>query len=215
MKINEVEQAIGITKKNIRFYEQEGLLAPSRSANGYRDYSPEDVKSLQQIKLLRRLDVPIEEIKRLQDGRQTLGDCLERQLIVLKRRLRNLEATETFCRNLLAESAGHAVLEDLPVEQLLREMDNMEKGGTKFMDVRRNDKRERKMGAFIGAGLFILLMTGCLATTIWGIVIASIPIIPAVILVAIPTTMIICTLFVLRERFKEIEGGEMDEASKY
>lgn len=215
MKINEVEQAIGITKKNIRFYEQEGLLAPSRSANGYRDYSPEDVKSLQQIKLLRRLDVPIEEIKRLQDGRQTLGDCLERQLITLKRRLRNLEATETFCRNLIAESAGHAVLEDLPVEQLLREMDNMEKGGTKFMDVRRNDKRERKMGAFIGAGLFILLMTGCLATTIWGIVIASIPIIPAVILVAIPTTMIICTLFVLRERFKEIEGGEMDEASKY
>lgn len=59
------------------------------------------------------------------------------------------------------------------------------------------------------------MQISCLSTTIWGIVIASIPVIPAAILVAIPTTMIICTLFVLRERFKEIEGGEMDEASKY
>ncbi|MDE5589871.1 MAG: MerR family transcriptional regulator, partial [Acetatifactor sp.] len=163
MKINEVEQTVGITKKNIRFYEQEGLLTPSRSTNGYREYSPEDVRTLQQIKLLRRLDIPIEEIKRLQNGSQTLGDCLERQLITLRRRLRNLEATENFCNNLLAESTKHAVLENLPVEQLLLEIDNMEKGGTKFMNVREKDKRERKKGAFIGAGLFILLMTGCLA----------------------------------------------------
>ena len=64
MKIHEVEALVGVTKKNIRFYEQEGLLNPSRSNNGYRDYSPEDVKTLQQIKLLRKLDIPLEEIKR-------------------------------------------------------------------------------------------------------------------------------------------------------
>ncbi len=28
MKINEVEQAVGITRKNIRFYEEQGLLKP-------------------------------------------------------------------------------------------------------------------------------------------------------------------------------------------
>ncbi|MDY5613391.1 MerR family transcriptional regulator, partial [Dysosmobacter sp.] len=28
MKINEVEALVGITKKNIRFYEGEGLLTP-------------------------------------------------------------------------------------------------------------------------------------------------------------------------------------------
>ena len=39
MKINEVEKLIGITKKNIRFYEEQGLLSPSRNReNGYRDY---------------------------------------------------------------------------------------------------------------------------------------------------------------------------------
>ena len=41
MKINEVEALVGIPKKNIRFYESEGLLKPERSSNGYRDYSEE------------------------------------------------------------------------------------------------------------------------------------------------------------------------------
>ena len=37
MKINEVEAAVGVTKKNIRFYEEEGLITPSREpGNGYR-----------------------------------------------------------------------------------------------------------------------------------------------------------------------------------
>ena len=29
MKINEVEAAVGVTKKNIRFYEEEGLITVS------------------------------------------------------------------------------------------------------------------------------------------------------------------------------------------
>ena len=44
LKINEVEALVGITKKNIRFYEAEGLLCPQRnSENGYRNYGDEDV----------------------------------------------------------------------------------------------------------------------------------------------------------------------------
>ena len=31
MKINEVEALVGITKKNIRFYEEQGLLKPGRN----------------------------------------------------------------------------------------------------------------------------------------------------------------------------------------
>ena len=31
MKINEVEAAVGVTKKNIRFYEEEGLISPGGS----------------------------------------------------------------------------------------------------------------------------------------------------------------------------------------
>ena len=69
MKINQVEQLVGITKKNIRFYEEQGLLSPGRNReNGYRDYTEEDVKKLEQIKLLRKLGLPLEEIRMMQAG---------------------------------------------------------------------------------------------------------------------------------------------------
>ena len=45
-KINEIEALVGITKKNIRFYEAQGLLSPKRNAeNSYRDYSEQEVQS--------------------------------------------------------------------------------------------------------------------------------------------------------------------------
>ena len=44
MKINKVEELVGITKKNIRFYEEKGLITPARNEeNRYREYSEEDV----------------------------------------------------------------------------------------------------------------------------------------------------------------------------
>ena len=44
---------MGITKKNIRFYEAEGLLTPRRnSENGYRDYGEAEVAVLRRIKLM-------------------------------------------------------------------------------------------------------------------------------------------------------------------
>ena len=86
MKINEVEALVGITKKNIRFYEEQGLLKPGRnSQNGYREYGPGEVEQLKQIKLLRKLGVPLEEIRRMQSGGHTVGDGMRRHLVTLER----------------------------------------------------------------------------------------------------------------------------------
>ena len=57
MLIKEVEQKTGIKGVNIRYYEKEGLIHPSRKANGYREYSEMDVERLNQIKVLRLLEV--------------------------------------------------------------------------------------------------------------------------------------------------------------
>lgn len=85
MKINEVERLVGVTKRNIRFYEKEGLLAPDRNAeNGYRDYGEADVETLKKIKLLRKLDLPLEEIRRMQRGTLTLSDGMRRHVIQLE-----------------------------------------------------------------------------------------------------------------------------------
>ena len=77
MKINEVEAAVGVTKKNIRFYEEEGLISPRREpGNGYRSYSEADVERLRRIKLLRKLDVPLAEIRQmLGESARWLREC--------------------------------------------------------------------------------------------------------------------------------------------
>ena len=49
MTIKELEKRTGLDRATIRFYEKEGLIAPKRLANGYRDYSEEDVLALEKI----------------------------------------------------------------------------------------------------------------------------------------------------------------------
>ena len=52
MNIKEIEERSGLTRANIRYYEQEGLLAPARRENKYRDYSEEDLETLLRIALV-------------------------------------------------------------------------------------------------------------------------------------------------------------------
>lgn len=46
-------------------------MHPVRARNGYRDYSQEDLDTLLRVRLLRRLDVPIEEIRPCRPGSWT------------------------------------------------------------------------------------------------------------------------------------------------
>ena len=89
MTSKEMEARSGVPRANIRYYEAEGLLAPARSGNGYRDYSEEDLRTLEKIKLLRKLDVPLEEIRRMQQGTLTLTDGVQTAMT----------CTPAYCRN--------------------------------------------------------------------------------------------------------------------
>lgn len=72
MKIKQVEELVGITRKNIRFYEDQGLLNVERAENGYREYHQADVIRLQEIKLFRKMDISIEEMKLLFEKKKSL-----------------------------------------------------------------------------------------------------------------------------------------------
>ena len=68
MQIKEVEMLTGMTRANIRFYEKQGLLNETiRNEYNYRKYTQDDVCQLQRIKLLRQLEVPMEDIKEAKD----------------------------------------------------------------------------------------------------------------------------------------------------
>ena len=77
MTIKDVESKVGITKANIRYYENEGLISPKRNdANNYREYSEEDIEQLERIKVLRVLGVPISDIRELKNGKATLENVM-------------------------------------------------------------------------------------------------------------------------------------------
>ena len=213
MKIKYVEELVGITKKNIRFYEEQGLLAPDRAENGYREYGQADVDRLMQIKLLRKLGVPIEEIKRIFQGSIHLDDCLDRHLDELERQKENLAKMQAISEQIIA---SHVTLQNLDTENYLNQVESMEKEGKSFMDVEKTDRRRKKlMGAIIPGIVMILILAASIAAIAWMNTIVKIPVIVNIILLGLPAIVIICIVAAIIGRMKEIKGGEEDEASKY
>ena len=49
MRINEAARHAGTSPRMLRYYEAEGLLAPVRRDNGYRDYGAGEVLAARQI----------------------------------------------------------------------------------------------------------------------------------------------------------------------
>jgi len=213
MRIQEVQDAVGVTKKNIRFYEEAGLLKPRRSSdNGYRDYDAADVEALLRVKLLRSLDVPIGEIKRLQEGLFTLEDCLRRHEIALDRQASNIANMKLMCEELRDHGAQYA---ELDARGALARVLELEKGGARFMDVNKKDRGKKYVGPIIGGSIGILIMLCLIALGIYARVTEGMPLGIMLVFVLIPLAVLIGLIAALLQRGKEIKGGEEDEASKY
>lgn len=214
MKINEVQEIVGITKKNIRFYEDEGLIKPSRNKeNGYRDYSLQDVEELKKIKLLRKLAVPIEEIRMMQQSYLTLDDCMKRHLISLERQESNLKQMQIIC-NRIAEN--HESLEQFPVDGYSEEMSQMEQEGTSFENiVKKDQKNVKRAGSIAAASVLIIYMAFIIGVLVYAATEEPIPLFMLAMLIVIPTVIIIAIFVALYLRMKEIKGGEEDVARKY
>ena len=65
MNIAEAARRAGLTPKAIRFYEAQGLLKPTRAANGYRAFGDGDVHTLKFLKRARDLGFSVEECRAL------------------------------------------------------------------------------------------------------------------------------------------------------
>ena len=216
MRINEVERLVGVTKKNIRFYEAEGLLAPRRSSeNGYRDYAEADVETLRQIKLLRKLGVPIEEIRRLQSGRLTVADAMRRHQVTIDRDVENLTKARAVCGR-LAETG--ATLDELDAAAELDRLEKMEQEGTTFMDGQKHDVRRRYAAPLICAAVMAVLMLGVIWLVAWAVKTdpAGAPPLPVLgLILAIPTVVIVGVAIALAQRLREIGRREEDDARRF
>jgi len=112
MRIGEAAAVSGCHQETIRYYERVGLIAgPDRRANGYRNYTSEDIDRLRFVVRGRGLGFSLEEIRRLlvlaersdlscsevdQLAREQLGEAKKR-IKELQRIARELERTIQAC----------------------------------------------------------------------------------------------------------------------
>lgn len=216
MKINEVEALAGITKKNIRFYEEQGLLSPRRNAeNGYREYGDEEVQILRRIKVLRKLGVPMEEIRQMLAGTHTVADGMRRHLISLERERRNLEQSIALCQELQKMDIPAAALDP---EEILAQMEEMEKGGTSFQNKHTQDVRVRYIAPGIVTAVMVALMIGLSALIFWAYQTSpedAPPIWFLWLVVGIFAAIGGGVVLAFTQRIREIRRGEIDDARHY
>ena len=110
MNIKEIEERSGLTRANIRYYEQEGLLAPARRENKYRDYSEEDLETLLRIALLRNLGFSLDEIRRLQSGELELAAAMRERSAALESEGQRLLAARNVCDAISREVTSYSAL---------------------------------------------------------------------------------------------------------
>lgn len=213
MRIKEVEDIVGITKKNIRFYEKEGLLSPGReSENGYRNYDETDIGRLKQIKLLRMLNMPISDIRLLFEGALSLPDAAQRHISALDEQKHSIEKARVICGMMLDEHSG---IGGIDTDSYLTEINRLEGEGVTFVDIRKNDVKKKYAESVAACVVIVAILTLMVVGIVymnreepapWGIFWATI---------AVLAVIAIGTVVSLISRIKEIKGGEEDDLGKY
>ncbi len=216
VKIHQVEQLVGITRRNIRFYEAEGLLSPGRdSQNGYRDYSESDVAELQKIKLLRKLDMPLERIRAIQENRVPLADALRAHVAELEHTRESLQNMQSICTLLSGRGEGYPTLD---AAQYLAHIDGLEREGSRFVNIKKNDIRRKFIGPAVVAAVLIALMLYVIGLVAWALAADAEnapPFMLAALFFILPAAVIVGVILALIRRIRELKGGEEDAASQY
>ena len=213
MRIKEVEDLVGITKKNIRFYEKEGLLTPGRELeNSYRDYTEDDLRRLRVIKLLRKLDMPISAISDVLEERLSLHEALHLHSLLLEEQRCGIVNAQRVCR-MISESGES--LTELDTERFLDEIVRGEENSTELVDIHRMDTikkyRESVLVSIVIVALLLVLAVFLIylnnaGTMSTGVLLACSAII-AIVLIGVIAAII--------ARFREIKGGEENDLGNY
>lgn len=65
MKMKDVMDITGLTRRTIGYYEAEGLLSPNRGTNKYRVFSEDDINILNEIQYLKSLGMSLSNISEI------------------------------------------------------------------------------------------------------------------------------------------------------
>ena len=112
MKIGELSRRTGTSVRMLRYYEAEGLLAPVRLDNGYRDYGPMEEEIVRKIQLLGSAGLTLPTIHRFlpcvrSDGSvfkpcADLQRTLTKQMELIESRIDDLAKARSVLANFVA-----------------------------------------------------------------------------------------------------------------
>lgn len=214
MFINEVEHIVGLSKKSIRYYEENGLLNPKRNKdNDYRIYEKKDINKLKIIKFLRELGVPIRELKLLNDGKLTLEECMEDRIRKINNEEKNFNKVKNMC---LEISKSKSTFDNIDITKYFEKINTLNKEGFTMRELKTNKNKKIRgavLSSLIFSSFFVILISGisCFQFTENN----NMPWLVYIILMTLLSFPLIGIIYNLRLRIKEINGGEEDEASKY
>ncbi|MFE6182864.1 MerR family transcriptional regulator [Streptomyces sp. NPDC056465] len=85
MRIGEASRVSGASARSLRHYEDEGLIVPGRSGNGFRDYCRSTVDRVLVIRSLLESGLPVrlirEALPRLVDGAESGADVVHGEFL--------------------------------------------------------------------------------------------------------------------------------------
>ena len=115
MLIGELAERVGTSPRTLRYYEEHGLIHPSRDANGYRQYDDGELRVVTEIRALLADGFGVDDIKPfvacLRAGNSSGHVCPD-SVAVLRRRLAEVDGylgRLTEVRQRLRDQLDHAL----------------------------------------------------------------------------------------------------------
>jgi len=115
-----IAKRFGVSAKALRVYERMGLIAPARTASGWRAYGQADIERLAAIVALKQLGLPLKRIATLLAGNADLGAVLALQEAALEDAKAGAEEALTLVRAARARLAQHDALSTDELATLIR-----------------------------------------------------------------------------------------------
>jgi DNA-binding transcriptional MerR regulator len=100
MRIGALADTTGVSRRLLRYYEEQGLLQPRRLSNGYREYSEPDVATVHHIRTLLAAGLPTTVIAQLlhcvhNDGERLMPAACPGMVTHLERERRRITVAMT------------------------------------------------------------------------------------------------------------------------
>lgn len=151
--VHKLCQIAGISERTLRYYDQIGLLKPSKiNSSGYRIYTSKEVDLLQQILFYRELGVELSNIKEIiTNPKFDSTMSLKQHLTKLEKNKENLEILiENVKKTILSKERGVSMSDSEKFEGFKNKMleENEEKYGTEIREKYGKDEVEKSNQKF-------------------------------------------------------------------